>query len=212
MNCKYYKQQKQVSYDNGVTWYDLSEYRTGSLYESGGTDCNQYTPIYRWVNTTDYMCSGTTKYAKMKKQVSYDNGMTYIDVVPAEYMAGSVIEYQSADCGYSPIPYEEQYLTFEALEERCDVVWYYNRCSTGYLSLSASTDGGNTRTSTTATSAWPGMPSRIAYLGPGEKVILKGDNLSYENVRFEHNAPCKVYGNIMSIFGYYRHLEDGKSI
>lgn len=201
MNCKYYKQQKQVSYDNGVTWYDLSEYRTGSLYESGGTDCNQYTPIYRWVNTDGYMCNGTTKYQKLKKQVSNDNGVTYIDVSPAEYRTGSLIEYNSSDCENS---YAEQYFTIESLSNGNRVYFSTNDNSSSAqpLKISASTDGGHTwkeyRSSTD--NNWAG--TIIAILGEGENVMIKGTNPSYARYgthRFGTDYKFNVYGNIMSL-------------
>ena len=108
---KYYKQKKQVSYDEGQTWEDVSpaEYQRGDVYETQSTDCG-YTPepIYRWVNmdiTTDWICYGTTKYYKQKKQVSNDNGQTWQDVIPYEYQSGSIYETESTDCGYVPIIY-----------------------------------------------------------------------------------------------------------
>jgi len=60
---------------------------------------------YRWVVMTgenDYLCSGTTKMTKEKKQQS-DDGITWTDVVPAEYRMGdTVLEENSEDCGYVP--------------------------------------------------------------------------------------------------------------
>lgn len=44
--------------------------------------------------------SGFCKYYKQKKQVSYDSGATWQDVVPAEYQKGSLYEPNSTDCGY----------------------------------------------------------------------------------------------------------------
>ena len=104
---KYYKQKKQVSYDEGQTWQDVTppEYQKGALYEEDSPDCTSPTVIYRWVNmdiATDYICDGTTKYYKQKKQVSFDEGQTWQDVTPAEYQRGDVYETQSTDCGYVP--------------------------------------------------------------------------------------------------------------
>ena len=66
----------------------------------------QPTPVqYRWINldpAVDYYCSGTTKYYKQQKQISYDSGTTWEDVVPAEYQWGGTAETQSTDCGYVP--------------------------------------------------------------------------------------------------------------
>ena len=44
---KYYKQKRQYSYDSGTTWYDVTppETQTGSLYQTGSTDCG-YVPSY----------------------------------------------------------------------------------------------------------------------------------------------------------------------
>lgn len=42
------------------------------------------------------------KYVREKKQVSYNSGATWADVVPAEYRRGALIERNSTDCGYRP--------------------------------------------------------------------------------------------------------------
>ena len=108
---KYYKQKKEVSYDGGLTWQDVTppEFQKGALYEEDSPDCTPPPePIYRWVNmdiTTDWICYGTTKYYKQKKQVSYDEGQTWEDVIPYEYQSGSIYETESTDCGYVPIIY-----------------------------------------------------------------------------------------------------------
>ena len=43
-NCKYYKQQKYVSYDGGFSWSAMDVYQKGALIESGSTDCGSPTP------------------------------------------------------------------------------------------------------------------------------------------------------------------------
>lgn len=48
------------------------------------------------------MAGNRCKYYKQKKQVSYDNGMTWQDVIPYEYQKGALYEQESADCGYVP--------------------------------------------------------------------------------------------------------------
>lgn len=65
-------------------------------------NCNAVDPTrYQWVVVTgDYMCSGTTKCQKEKEQRSDDFGMTWRDT--GNYRAGTVIEYNSEDCGYVP--------------------------------------------------------------------------------------------------------------
>lgn len=110
-STKYYKQQKEVSYNQGQTWQSVSpaEYRQGKFIENSSADCETpITPIYRWYDlnpSTDYYCSGTTKYFKQQYQVSYDNGGSWENVVPAEYRWGSSAETQSTDCGYIPPQY-----------------------------------------------------------------------------------------------------------
>lgn len=54
--CKFYKWQKYVSYDNGLTWSPLNEYKKGELYESLSVDCGAGSIIYRWVLIDEYEC------------------------------------------------------------------------------------------------------------------------------------------------------------
>ena len=99
---KYEKTQKFVSTDSGTTWEAVIpvEYGIGNIIEQGSTDCGCSTQ-YRWVIISgEYICIGTTKYIKEKKQVSYNNGVTWQDVVPSETRANGIIEEQSVDCGY----------------------------------------------------------------------------------------------------------------
>lgn len=51
---KYYKQQRQVSYDGGTTWVSLEEYQKGALIETSSTDCGE--PIYAWNLVSGYIC------------------------------------------------------------------------------------------------------------------------------------------------------------
>lgn len=99
-NCKYIKQQKYVSYDSGVTWSPLNEYRRGDLYEEQSIDCG-YEVLYKWEVVSGYTCSGCTKFEKTQKFVSYDGGTNWEAVTPAEYGIGNIIEQGSADCGCS---------------------------------------------------------------------------------------------------------------
>lgn len=105
-SCKYYKQQRQVSYDNGVTWINLEEYRQGALIEVNSSDCTSpSTRIYRWAkaSTDDYVCVGYDKHYKEYYQYSTDNGATWQNVVPtSSRTSNDVIEYNSVDCGVTP--------------------------------------------------------------------------------------------------------------
>lgn len=59
------------------------------------------TPIYRWQDS-GYTCVGYDKYQNNIKQVSYDSGITWENVSPAEYSATTLIEQDSEYCGYVP--------------------------------------------------------------------------------------------------------------
>ena len=101
---KYYKLYYEVSTDGGQTWQKAVPEQTkiGGLIEANSSDCGYITPQYRW-NTaqSEYICNGTTKYEKQYYQVSNDGGKTWQNVLPEQTRRGSVIEYNSADCGYN---------------------------------------------------------------------------------------------------------------
>ena len=102
---KYEKQKYQVSHDGGITWEDVTpiQYKKGQLIESNSEDCGYAPqPQYRWqrADTSDYMCSGTSKYYKLYYEVSYDGGQTWQKAVPEQTKIGGLIESNSSDCGY----------------------------------------------------------------------------------------------------------------
>ena len=104
-NDKYEKQKYQVSHDGGITWEDVTpiQYKKGQLIESDSADCGYAPqPQYRWkaAPTSDYMCSGTSKYYKLYYQVSNDGGQTWQNVSPEQTKIGGLIETNSSDCGY----------------------------------------------------------------------------------------------------------------
>ena len=96
--------EKEQSSTDGLNWTDTGNYRTGStVLETNSSDCGYIpAPQYRWYTapSSDYMCSGTTKYQKQYYQVSTDSGNTWSNVTPTQTRAGSVIETNSTDCGY----------------------------------------------------------------------------------------------------------------
>lgn len=99
--CKYYKQQKQVSYDSGQTWSNVvpAEYQVGDFYEEGSPDCDESTPIYRYVLVPGgFICEGKDKYEKEILQYSIDNGVTYSNVYPTVFRKGRLIESNSDIC------------------------------------------------------------------------------------------------------------------
>ena len=138
---KYYKLYYEVSYDGGQTWQKAVPEQTkiGGLIESNSSDCGYVTPQYRWLQapSTDYICSGTTKHFKEYYQVSYDGGKTWENVSPEKTRRGSVIEYNSTDCGYI----EPQYRWYTApnTDYICSGTTKYQK---QYYQVS--TDGGQT--------------------------------------------------------------------
>lgn len=106
---KYEKQQKQQSTDGGITWENVvpSEYRKGSVIETGSTDCGEEPSItdIRWVEVpNEYMCKDTPspycKYKVLKLQYSYDSGTTWVDSNPLQTTNGTLISCYNTDCGY----------------------------------------------------------------------------------------------------------------
>lgn len=85
---------------------NLQEQITNIIQTVSGCCSETGETTYRWITMTganDYVCSGTTKYTKEKKQQSTDGGMTWTDVSPAQYQRGStILEVNSSDCGYEP--------------------------------------------------------------------------------------------------------------
>lgn len=138
---KYAKEKQQVSNDGGVTWSDVSpaNYRKGSLIQTNSTDCGYIPPtVITWEEVPDhyiceevtpaytkwedvpgqYVCDGVNKYHKQIKMVSFD-GTNWTAAVPPEYQQGSLIEYNSTDCGYVP-PVEPVYQWIDTDEYICD--------------------------------------------------------------------------------------------
>ena len=96
---KYMKEKQVYSTDNGSTWTDTGNRRTGGLVEADSPYCGYEQYIYQWVDVSgEYVCQGTTKYKKQKEQRSSDNGQTWEDT--GNTRQGEVIEVNSFDCGY----------------------------------------------------------------------------------------------------------------
>ena len=100
----------------------------------------------------------------------------------------------------TPVPYDEQYLTIESLENNNTI---YIRASNTAITktISASTDNGSTWIEYTSTNS--GSGTTIATLNAGDKVLLKGTNAAYATTSY-HNylkstGQFNTYGNIMSL-------------
>lgn len=87
----------EVSYDGGETW--SVESTTPTLFDIDSTFCGV---LYRWIPSGE-TCVGYDKYVLAVKQKSYNNGLSWSDVVPLTTSATTLIEEDSEDCGYAPL-------------------------------------------------------------------------------------------------------------
>lgn len=98
---KYVNGQPTNEYRLGVE-IDSTDYN--SLEECNrGSDCTKLE--YRWVDmesANDYICDGTNKYKKQRKQQKCVTEEAWTNVYPYEYQKGDLIEQNSVDCGYEP--------------------------------------------------------------------------------------------------------------
>lgn len=107
-HCKYYKQQRQVSYDGGITWQNLNQFQKGALYEEDSADCG-YQRIERWT-TTGTTCIGYDKYNVQVKEVSDDGGITWTATTDTQ---NTLNERNSTDCGYDPTSVEYRWVDIQ---------------------------------------------------------------------------------------------------
>ena len=195
MYYKYNLQKKQVSTDNGETWYDVSplETRKGSVVGTYDTysDCMLAGLPVRWVNigiSIDHECVGYDKHYMQKKQVSYDSGSTWTDVTPLETRVGDVYEYNSPDCGWEPQPQQPQYqyLTFESIED--------NNAFKFSETIEYSLNNGSWNTLTSGNSVTANSGDTIMWRASGLKITEYGGIGIFTSTK-----NYDVYGNIMSL-------------
>lgn len=96
--CKYYKKQRYVSYNDGLTWQPLEEYEKGELYETHSASCGAGVFQYRWVLVDNaYICDGKDRYTKEVYQYSED-GVVWYNTFPTQYRKGYIVESNSPFC------------------------------------------------------------------------------------------------------------------
>lgn len=95
---KYQNNIKQISYNSGATWSNVSpsEYSASTLIERNSTDCGYIEPQYRTISTA-VTCSGVDKYKVDEHQESLDGGVTW---TTTSTTIGDLIQANSYDCGY----------------------------------------------------------------------------------------------------------------
>ena len=97
----YTKQQRYTGVTQSSINTPTSEYRIGSLIQSGDTRCQ--TVITRWVDASDYICQNGDKWSYQKEQTSVDDGATWTDTGVTRLK--ELIESESSDC-QEPITYK----------------------------------------------------------------------------------------------------------
>ena len=177
-SCKFYKQQRFVSYNSGATWQPLNEYRRGAFIEAESTDCQGITR-YRW-NPSGYTCIGYDKWQLSVYQVSNDNGATWQNVTPLQTSATTLVESNSEYCGYVPSTPEYKWVLLQNdfICDECetpsaetkfqatysDSTTYSAECDSN-TTLSTTTTKGHSTSYTAMTSAVIG--DCITYIGSG---------------------------------------------
>lgn len=131
------------------------------------------------------------KFFKQKKQVSYDDGVTWVDVTPAEYQKGELYEYDSADCP-DPIDYSKEYLTF---------IPTTGSSTFGFVA----TSGNSVEYSLDSGATW--MVAGSPTVSAGQKIMWRGncvpqtsDNYPQGIGKFTATDKFIVEGNTMSLF------------
>lgn len=104
---KYSRKQKQISRDYGQTWTDTNIYEKWYVIEEKSVDCGA---LYQWVDDPNggYSCSGYNKMLNQLEQVSIDDGTTWQNTGNTR-PGSTVIETESADCGYTTEKMLEDY-------------------------------------------------------------------------------------------------------
>ena len=99
--CKYYKKQRFVSYNDGLTWQPIEEYEKGELYETHSASCGAGVFQYRWVLVDNaYICDRKDRYTKEVYQYSED-GVVWYNTFPTQYRKGYLVESNSPFCDNS---------------------------------------------------------------------------------------------------------------
>ena len=95
---KYNRKVKQVSYDGGSTWMNVSPLTVSAttLVEANSPDCGYIAPQYRTISGDPY-CNGVDKYEDVYSQVSYDGGSSWETTATTP----TLVQAKSTDCGFS---------------------------------------------------------------------------------------------------------------
>lgn len=117
--CKFYKEKRYVSYDNGNTWQGLNEYRKGRLYEPNSVDCIGGVEYAFFELEGEYICDYYAKYRKSQKFQS-SNGIDWEPVTP--YVFGHI----------GDAIYDDKLKTSNLNMDCFKAYWWFNNTSTSW--------------------------------------------------------------------------------
>ena len=189
--CKFYKQQRQVSYDGGTTWQNLSEYRMGELYERNSVDCGGGGALYRVVRLES--CLNSDKFSYMQEQVSYDGGSTWQNTgATSSY---TCVETDSAECGWTMpdmtnLKKYEVYSKYDNYGGSCIPNARSVVVPTGFYTVTTACDGTTAQTGTESSAT------------NGLHTLIYGDcfsgGIGLQELAFKtgHNACTMAYGDM----------------
>ena len=156
-------------------------------------------PNEEWVNSGT-TCVGYDKYYSQVKIINYSPSVWS---ATTDTRVGSLIEVNSEDCGYVPTPYENQYLTFEAVSE---VAFSFSGTS------SSTADNSSIQYSLDSGSTWNTLNRGVQSptLQAGEKIMWKGELkpayvssgllINHKGIgNFSSTDEFNVEGNVMSL-------------
>lgn len=189
--CKYYKQQKYVSYDSGSTWAAMQEFQPGELYEKYSLDCPSSDLVYRWVLVENgYICEGKNLYRKEVYQVSSD-GLIYTNVYPTTFRAtGQPVEVNSSYCNNK---FEGHYGIDEInVEHYCPVGYVWDEAMNACRAIC------------TSHYHWNPVTKRCEMIDPIKivKCQSESDELTEYDVKYYVDSYYTVVGNYLYTYKY----------
>lgn len=133
------------------------------------------------------------KYYLQKRQVSYDNGLTWEDVTPSETRQGAFIDsYETLSDCEGVIDYSKQYLTFVAEADNLSITLKYANSNVLQYSVDSGTTWNNLSNNGSTTT-----------VNSGETIMLKATGLTVNDTygigTIEPSVSAKIEGNIMSL-------------
>ena len=127
--CKFYKEKRYVSHDNGNTWQGLNEYRKGRLYEPNSVDCIGGVEYAFFELDGEYICDYYAKYRKSQKFQS-SNGIDWEPVTPYVFgHIGDAIYDDKLKTSNINMDCFKAYWWFHNTSTSWDRIWYAADCN-----------------------------------------------------------------------------------